>query len=101
MSWGFVYAVGPWQSSRHLMARDEHTVIRGAIYACFAVALMQILIYGIGGLINIANPCNFAVRNGNDLGSKKFVPRSGCSFTGWYYGGGAVLRIDIFVTGGL
>ncbi|MDB2635428.1 sodium:solute symporter family protein, partial [Porticoccaceae bacterium] len=56
MSWGFVYAVGPWQSSRHLMARDEHTVIRGAIYACFAVALMQILIYGIGGLINIANP---------------------------------------------
>jgi sodium/pantothenate symporter len=56
MSWGFVYAVGPWQSSRHLMARDEHVVIRAAVYACFAVALMQILIYGIGGLINLANP---------------------------------------------
>jgi Na+/proline symporter len=56
MSWGFVYAVGPWQSSRHLMARDEHVVIRAAVYACFAVALMQILIYGIGGLINVANP---------------------------------------------
>ena len=55
MSWGFVYAVGPWQASRHLMARDEHVVIRAAIYACFAVALMQILIYGVGGLINVAN----------------------------------------------
>jgi Na+/proline symporter len=56
MSWGFVYAVGPWQSSRHLMARDEHVVVRAAIYACFAVIFMQILIYGIGGLINLANP---------------------------------------------
>lgn len=56
MSWGFVYAVGPWQSSRHLMAKDEHIVIRAAIYACIAVALMQILIYGVGGLINLANP---------------------------------------------
>ena len=56
MSWGFVYAVGPWQSSRHLMAKDEHVVIRAAIYACIAVALLQILIYGAGGLINNANP---------------------------------------------
>ena len=56
MSWGFVYAVGPWQSSRHLMAKDEHVVIRAAVYACLAVALMQILIYGIGGFINLANP---------------------------------------------
>jgi len=51
-----VYAVGPWQSSRHLMARNEHVVIRAAGYACFAVAIMQIFIYGIGGLINVANP---------------------------------------------
>ena len=55
MSWGFVYAVGPWQSSRHLMAKDEHVVIRAAIYACIAVDLLQILIYGVGGLINNAN----------------------------------------------
>ncbi|MEH6584396.1 MAG: sodium:solute symporter family protein [Halioglobus sp.] len=56
MSWGIVYAVSPWQASRHLMARDEHVVIRSAIYACFAVILVQILIYGLGGLINLANP---------------------------------------------
>jgi sodium/pantothenate symporter len=55
MSWGFVYAVGPWQSSRHLMAKDEHVVIRAAIYACIAVALLQILIYGAGGVINNVN----------------------------------------------
>jgi len=55
MAWGIVYAVSPWQASRHLMARDEHVVLRAAIYACFAVILMQILIYGVGGFINLAN----------------------------------------------
>jgi sodium/pantothenate symporter len=56
LSWGIVYAVSPWQASRHLMARDEHVVLRASIYACFAVILMQILIYGGGGIINLANP---------------------------------------------
>jgi sodium/pantothenate symporter len=56
LAWGVVYAVSPWQSSRHLMARNEHVVLRGAIYACFAVIFLQILIYGAGGLINLANP---------------------------------------------
>lgn len=55
MSWGVVYAVGPWQASRHLMAKDEHVVVRAAIYTCFAVIFMQISIYGIGGLINLSN----------------------------------------------
>ncbi len=56
LSWSIVYAVSPWQSSRHLMARDEHVVLRAAIYACFAVIFLQILIYGAGGLVNLANP---------------------------------------------
>lgn len=56
ISWGVVYAVSPWQSSRHLMARNEHVVLRAAIYTCIIVILMQILIYGIGGLINVVNP---------------------------------------------
>jgi len=55
IAWGFVYAVGPWQASRHLMARDEHVVLRAAILACFCVILLQMLIYGIGGLMNLAN----------------------------------------------
>jgi len=54
LAWSLVYAVSPWQSSRHLMAKNEHVVLRGAIYACFAVIFMQILIYGAGGFINLA-----------------------------------------------
>ncbi|MCP5009069.1 MAG: sodium:solute symporter family protein, partial [Aestuariibacter sp.] len=47
-------AVGPWQASRHLMARDEHVVLRAAILACFCVIVLQMLVYGIGGLMNLA-----------------------------------------------
>ena len=56
LSWSIVYAVSPWQSSRHLMARDEHVVLRASIYACFAVIFMQYLVYGAGGVINLAKP---------------------------------------------
>ena len=56
IAWAFVYAVGPWQASRHLMARDEHVVLRAAILASFCVIALQMLIYGIGGLMNLANP---------------------------------------------
>jgi len=55
IAWAFVYAVGPWQASRHLMARDEHVVLRAAILASFCVIVLQMLIYGIGGLMNLAN----------------------------------------------
>ena len=56
VSWSLVYAVGPWQASRHLMARNEHVVIRAAIYTAMIVALLQLLIYGVAGLINLQNP---------------------------------------------
>lgn len=56
VAWAAVYAVGPWQASRHLMARDEHVVLRAAILASFCVIFLQILVYGIGGLMNLANP---------------------------------------------
>ena len=55
IAWGIVYAVSPWQSSRHLMARNEHVVIRASIFACLAVALVQLLVYGTGGFANLAN----------------------------------------------
>ena len=54
IAWALVYAVGPWQASRHLMARDEHVVLRAAILACFCVIVLQMLVYGIGGLMNLA-----------------------------------------------
>lgn len=55
VSWLIVYAVSPWQSSRHLMARDEHVVLRAACYACVAVALLQVTVYALGGAINMGN----------------------------------------------
>jgi sodium/pantothenate symporter len=54
IAWALVYAVGPWQASRHLMARDEHVVLRAAILACFCVIVLQMLVYGVGGLMNLA-----------------------------------------------
>lgn len=54
VAWALVYAVGPWQASRHLMARNEHVVLRAAILACFCVIVLQMLVYGMGGLMNLA-----------------------------------------------
>lgn len=56
IAWSAVYVVGPWQASRHLMARNEHVVLRSALYACFIVVLLQIVIYALGGLVNLRNP---------------------------------------------
>ncbi|MDG1708789.1 MAG: sodium:solute symporter family protein, partial [Emcibacteraceae bacterium] len=74
MSWGLLYVVGPWQASRHLMARDEHVVLRAAIYTCIIVLLMQIFIYGIGGLVNIVNPDISPVETVMIWAAKNMVP---------------------------
>lgn len=56
ISWLLVYAVSPWQSSRHLMAKNEHVVLRAATIACLVLAYMQVMVYGMGSMINLANP---------------------------------------------
>jgi len=53
IAWSAVYIVGPWQAGRHLMAKNEHVVLRSAMYALIIVALLQIVIYGLGGIINL------------------------------------------------
>ena len=55
-SWALVYCVSPWQSSRHLMAKNEHVVLRAAILACLFVGLLQVMVYGMGGIINLGDP---------------------------------------------
>ena len=52
--WLVVFAVSPWQASRHLMAKNEHVVLRGACLACLAVGLLQVMVYGMGAIINLA-----------------------------------------------
>ncbi len=53
ISWLIVLAVSPWQASRHLMAKNEHVVLRAACIACVITALMQAFVYGMGGAINL------------------------------------------------
>ncbi|MEM7017972.1 MAG: sodium:solute symporter family protein, partial [Pseudomonadota bacterium] len=55
-AWGIVVAVSPWQASRYLMARDEHTVLRSACGACIAVILMYLVTIFGAAAVNLVNP---------------------------------------------
>ena len=62
--WGFVYGivwmsvcmVGPWQSSRYLMAKDEHTVVRSAFFASIGIFMLEFLAGMAAVMVNITNP---------------------------------------------
>ncbi|MBT8062986.1 MAG: sodium:solute symporter family protein [Xanthomonadales bacterium] len=56
LAWGMVYAVSPWQSSRYLIARDEHVVMRAACVAAVCLTLLEITLYFAGAVINLSNP---------------------------------------------
>jgi len=56
LAWGLVYAVSPWQSSRYLIARDEHVVMRAACIAAIFLILMELVLYAAGAVINLSNP---------------------------------------------
>ena len=62
--WGIVYGivwmsvcmVGPWQSSRYLMAKNEHTVVRSSLFSAFGIFMLELLV-GISAVtVNILNP---------------------------------------------
>ena len=55
-AWALVVAVSPWQSSRYLMARDEHVVVRSACMAVIVLSILWTLIYISGPVIAILNP---------------------------------------------
>ena len=56
VSWGLVVAVSPWQSSRYLMAKNEHVVIRSACIASGAILLLYIALVVSAAAINLHNP---------------------------------------------
>jgi sodium/pantothenate symporter len=56
LAWGLVYAVSPWQSSRYLIARDEHVVMRAACIAAIFLILMELILYSAGAVINLSDP---------------------------------------------
>lgn len=44
LTWISVAMVAPWQSSRYLMAKNEHTVIRASIFSSIGVFFMELII---------------------------------------------------------
>lgn len=49
--WGLIYGIvwmsvcmaGPWQSSRYMMAKNEHTIVRSSLYIAFGVFVLELL----------------------------------------------------------
>lgn len=54
--WMLVVSVSPWQSSRYLMAKDEHTVIRSGGWACIAVLFLNTIVLFAPVLVRVVNP---------------------------------------------
>lgn len=64
VAWGVIYGivwmsvcmVGPWQSSRYLMAKDEHTVVRSAFPAAVGVFILEFVVGMTAVFVNLKNP---------------------------------------------
>lgn len=56
IAWMSVLMVAPWQSSRYLMAKNEHTVIRSSIIASVSVFVIEFLMCMAGVFTNKLNP---------------------------------------------
>ena len=56
IAWGIVVAVSPWQASRYLMARNEHTVIRSSTITAGVVMVLYLVLMLSGAAINLINP---------------------------------------------
>lgn len=56
IAWMAVLMVAPWQSSRYLMARNEHTVVRSGIIASASVFVIEFLMCMAGVFVNKINP---------------------------------------------
>lgn len=50
--WGSVVAISPWQSSRYLMARNEHVAIRSGIWAMISILFIYMALYPMVATIN-------------------------------------------------
>jgi sodium/pantothenate symporter len=55
LAWGMVYAVSPWQSSRYLIAKDEHVVLRASVIAAVSLSLLEITLYFAGAVVNLTD----------------------------------------------
>lgn len=56
LTWITVAMCAPWQSSRYLMAKNEHTVVRSSVLAAFGVFLIEFLVALTSAVILKLNP---------------------------------------------
>lgn len=54
--WAIVVMVSPWQTSRYLMAKDEHTVVRSSIWASMGVTIVTMALYFSAAFVYQINP---------------------------------------------
>lgn len=54
--WSIVVMVSPWQTSRYLMAKDEHTVMRSSVFASMGVVTVTMLLYFSAAFVYKINP---------------------------------------------
>lgn len=53
--WALVVSVSPWQTSRYLMAKDEHVVMRSSIWSSMGVLTVTILLYFAAAFVRNIN----------------------------------------------
>lgn len=64
VAWGVIYGIvwmsvcmiGPWQSSRYLMAKSEHTVVRSALPAALGIFFLELLVGMSAVFVNLMHP---------------------------------------------
>ncbi len=54
LAWSLVAAVSPWQSSRYLMAKSEHVVIRSACIAAIVIAVSNLALFAAATVVNLS-----------------------------------------------
>lgn len=54
--WAIVVMVSPWQTSRYLMAKNEHTVMRSSVLASMGVVTVTMLLYFSAAFVYKINP---------------------------------------------
>ncbi len=54
--WALVVSVSPWQTSRYLMARDEHVVLRSSVWSSMGVMAVTTALYFAAAFIRVINP---------------------------------------------
>jgi Na+/proline symporter len=75
IAWSLVAAVSPWQSSRYLMARSEHVVIRSACIAAVVIAISNLALYAAATVVNLSKTDIFPHEETMIWAAKNMMPQ--------------------------